>query len=134
MTSPASLTNDESGDARPVPADRQGRDPDQVTMLASGVFAGGTPRLIIGSRYIIGIRGPAILVLGPVDTAPDRVVLSHDLSDIRASGIGDRFLLSASDPARVALGFIGVLGRSVEDLEAAIDAGRRAAADGSPLG
>lgn len=105
----------------------------QPRILASGVFAGGMPRLVIGSRYLIAINGSTLEIMGPVDTAPSHVAVAHDLRDIEVSGIADRFLLTAADPSRLALGFIAVLGQPVASLEAELARARDAANDGTRI-
>jgi hypothetical protein len=91
------------------------------------------PRLVIGSRYLIAISGSTLEILGPVDTAPSRVAVTHDLRDVEASGLGDRFLLTATDPSRLALGFIAVLGLPVESLEAELARARDGSNDGTRI-
>jgi hypothetical protein len=103
------------------------------TILASGVFEGGTEPLVPGSRYAIARVSDRVRVLGPLDTSPDKVRLDRSLADLTVGTHADRLLLTgpseAGGPSFV-LSFHALAGVQGAELEAALAVrhGRRASA------
>ncbi len=99
--------------------------PAAVTMITVAAYVGGSERLEIGTRYAIVRHGDALRVLGPVDTAPARVVVEHGLADLEVMTVGDRLLLSdlTDNPPRFTLAFRVPPGLDGIGLEAALRVG-----------
>jgi hypothetical protein len=97
---------------------------DEVLILASGVFVGGTAPLLPGARYAIGIHEGDLKILGPMDQMPDRIVVSKKLAGLQISALSDRLVISEASRNRISLGlvFSSIGGRSAEDLEAILTA------------
>jgi hypothetical protein len=97
-----------------------GRVGDEIRIVASAIFVGGTAPLLPGARYSIGAHEGQMQILGPVDVHPGRVVLSRSLRDIEISGINGRVVIGEKDSgggSRLGLVFTGLVGCSVDDLE-----------------
>jgi hypothetical protein len=65
----------------------------EATVMATGIFLRGSPALIIGMPYGIGVSGDNIVVTGPLTTAPGEIVIEQprktaDIS-ITARGSGE---------------------------------------------
>jgi hypothetical protein len=96
--------------------------PNEVRILASAVFVGGNAPLLPGARYGIGVHEQVLHVLGPLDTSPDKVVVSRRLDELDVTALGDRIVLSASSPTLGSIGvvFTGINGRTAGGLEEAL--------------
>lgn len=93
---------------------------DEIRIVASAIYVGGTAPLLPGARYSIGAHEGQMQVLGPVDVHPGRVVLSRSLRDIEVSGINNRIIIGEKRSVgggRLGLVFTGLVGCAVEDLE-----------------
>jgi hypothetical protein len=67
----------------------------QTIALATGIFLGGSPQLIIGMPYGVGIRGDSIVVKGPLTTAPGAIVVEQPRVTADVSIAAERMLLTA---------------------------------------
>lgn len=67
----------------------------ETIALATGIFLGGSPPLIIGVPYGIGIRGDSIVVIGPLTTAPGAIVVEQPRVTADISIAAERTLLTA---------------------------------------
>lgn len=118
----------EVGAIRPKSATARGvsvvleHSPDRpVTVLASGIFTGGSARLEIGARYGLGTVGREFVVLGPADTDPNRIALRHSLRALTVAGIENHVVLSDRSRGRhLVLTFQRLSGMTTLQLEAAL--------------
>ena len=97
------------------PADLHGLDATDV--LATGVYFGGTARLIVGSRYAIARHGTQLRLLGPVDRDPATIALERSLSAVTATAIGDRLIISEARGDRLAIALGALAGANGPQLE-----------------
>lgn len=67
----------------------------ETTVLATGIFLGGTPALIIGMPYGIGIRGDNVVVTGPLTTSPGEIVVEQPRETAGIWIAAERTLLTA---------------------------------------
>lgn len=104
---------------------------DATILVGSGVYVGGTAPLVLGSRYGLVIRSESFDVVGPIDSAPERVVMSRRLDAIDATVMGGRLLVSGTggNRARFALAFERLSGAEDDRLEAALTRRLGASAD-----
>lgn len=114
------------GAIRPAPAGRRrgvsvmlgqgSREP--ATVLATGIFTGGSLGLEIGGRYGLGRLGEEFVALGPVDTVPDRIAARIALRKLTIAGIENQVVLSSlSRRQRLVLTFQRLSGMSPAELE-----------------
>ncbi len=89
-------------------------------VLATGVYFGGTARLIVGSRYAIARHGTQLWLLGPVDRDPAIIALERSLSAVTATAIGDRLIISEARGDRLAIAFGALAGANGPQLELAL--------------
>jgi hypothetical protein len=105
-----------TGTARRTP-DEEGR----TSLLATGVFTGGTAGLVVGARYAIVRAGTEFQVLGPLDSAPDSIVLRRPLDELDPLCVTDRCIIShRSQPTRALIAMRGIAGLTGEQLEAGL--------------
>ena len=109
-------------EANPTPAAPRGSAHvgDEIRIVASAIFVGGTAPLLPGARYAIGAHEGQMQILGPVDAHPGRVVLSRSLRDIEISGLNGRVVMGEKESIggnRLGLVFTGLVGCAIEDLE-----------------
>ena len=120
---PVVPTGPERPEPRHIPAAPRlaARVGDEIRIVASAIFVGGTAPLLPGARYSIGAHEGQMQILGPVDAHPGRVVLSRSLRDIEVSGINGRVVIgerqSVGGGGRLGLVFTGLVGCAIEDLE-----------------
>lgn len=126
-------------DARPRPgsprsSDRAGREPDESEILATGVYFGGSARLVVGARYVIARRGSALRILGPIEQDPNRVALERPLAQLTATSVGERLVITEGTDDRVSLALaLGAFaGASSPQLEAILTDTDGPAADRMP--
>jgi len=86
-------------------------------VLATGVYFGGTARLIVGSRYAIARHSTQLRLLGPVDRDPAIVALERPLSAVTATAIGDRLIISEARGDRLAIALGALAGANGPQLE-----------------
>jgi hypothetical protein len=92
-----------------------------TSLLATGVFTGGTAGLVVGARYAIVRAGPEFQVLGPLDSSPDSVVLRRPLDELDPLCVNDRCIIShRSQPTRALIAMRGIAGLTGEQLEAGL--------------
>jgi hypothetical protein len=92
-----------------------------TSLLATGVFTGGTAGLVVGARYAIVRAGVEFQVLGPLDSAPDSVVLRRPLDELDPLCVNDRCIIShRSQPTRALIAMRGIAGLTGEHLEAGL--------------
>jgi hypothetical protein len=66
-----------------------------TTILATGIFLGGQPSLVIGLPYGIGMRGDRVVVTGPLTTEPGQVVAEWPRESSEVTITGNQALLTA---------------------------------------
>ena len=91
-------------------------------VLATGVYFGGTARLVVGSRYAIVRHGSILRLMGPLDSDPSVVAVECSLDRMTATVIQDRLVVSDSEGGGLsfAIGSLaGATGRQLEDSLAA---------------
>jgi hypothetical protein len=111
-----------SDDADRPPA-RAGADEERAatSLLATGVFTGGTAGLVVGARYAIVRAGPEFQVMGPLDSSPDSVVLRRPLDELDPLCVNDRCIIShRSQPTRALIAMRGIAGLTGEQLETSL--------------
>jgi hypothetical protein len=92
-----------------------------TSLLATGVFTGGTAGLVVGARYAIVRAGTEFHVLGPLDSAPDSIVLRRPLDELDPLCVNDRCIIShRSQPTRALIAMRGIAGLTGENLEAGL--------------
>jgi hypothetical protein len=92
-----------------------------TSLLATGVFTGGTAGLVVGARYAIVRAGVEFQVLGPLDSSPDSVVLRRPLDELDPLCVNDRCIIShRSQPTRALIAMRGIAGLTGEHLEAGL--------------
>ena len=86
-------------------------------ILATGVYFGGTARLVLGSRYAIVRHGAILRLMGPLDSDPSVVAVECSLERVTATVIQDRLVVSDSEGGlSFAIGSLaGASGRQLED-------------------
>ena len=89
-------------------------------VLATGVYFGGTARMIVGSRYAIARHGNQLRLLGPVDRDPSTIALERSLSAVTATAIGDRLIISEARGDRLAIALGALAGANGPQLELAL--------------
>jgi hypothetical protein len=90
---------------------------DATDVLATGVYFGGTARLIVGSRYAIARHGTQLRLLGPVDRDPGVIAVERPLSAVTATAIGDRLIISEARGDRLAIALGALAGANGPQLE-----------------
>jgi hypothetical protein len=107
--------------AQPMPT-VPAQPPSISPLLLSGVFVGGTVPLLPGSRYSLVVEDGELKVLGPVDIAPNRTVVSRPAVGIEIDSIGDRLTIAQRGGRATGIGlvFTAVVGASAGQLEQAI--------------
>jgi len=118
-----------------VPAGRGGRasrsrgnqladlgDHNEVDMLATGIYIGGTAPLEIGLRYTIARHLGDLLVMGPIDTSPRLIRLRHPRHGLDATVHEDRLLISdpPGERSRLVVAFRSLAGTRGRRLEEAL--------------
>ena len=91
--------------------------------LASGVFAGGSPEMVVGYRYMISVTARQLQISGPVDVAPDKIVFRAPSASVEAAALQNDIVIGAEPNRgrRVQLVFRGVAGGQGDRLVAALD-------------
>jgi hypothetical protein len=89
-----------------------------LSILGSAIYVGGSEPLQIGSRYLLARFGTHLQVLGPVHVSAAAIATRLELSDIDATVVGDRLLITGRARSKVSLAFSGVAVESGIDLEA----------------
>jgi hypothetical protein len=128
---PAAVTA--SVGALPIPSSGDGPrvgDNSRTSLLATGVFTGGTAGLVVGARYAIVRAGPEFQVMGPLDSAPDNIVLRRPLDELDPLCVTDRCIIShRSQPTRALIAMRGIAGLTGEQLEAGLRPTERVAGE-----
>lgn len=96
---------------------------DELTILASGVFAGGSEPLELGARYAITRLGDRVRILGPLNSTPEIVRLDLSLVDLVVATVADRLLLTgpvAAGRRDFVLTFQALAGTHGQELEVAL--------------
>lgn len=96
---------------------------DELTILASGIFAGGSEPLELGARYAITRLADRARILGPLDSTPETVRLDLSLADLIVGTVADRLLLTGPlVPGRrdLVLTFQALAGMHGQELEVAL--------------
>ncbi len=103
-------------------------------VLATGVYFGGTARLVVGSRYVIVRHQTMLRLLGPVDRDPSEIALERPLANLTATAIGERLVITEYIGGRVGLALaIGVFaGASGAQLEVALSSADERPSDRRP--
>lgn len=105
---------------------------DELTILASGIYSGGSEPLELGARYAIARLAGRVRILGPLDSTPETVRLDLPLAGLIVGTVADRLLLTeplASGRRGLVLTFQALAGMHGQDLEVALTpppAGERA--------
>jgi len=90
-------------------------------LLATAMYVTGSHDCEPGLHYLLTIRGPALAVLGPLETAPHSVASSRAVVDLRVTAFGDGLLITDSRGIRGwSLGFQRFTGGSPEGVERAL--------------
>jgi hypothetical protein len=88
--------------------------------VATATYIAGSTSLEPGARYIIGVDGARLRLLGPVDVDPSAVALAFEIADVDASVIGGRLLISQHRGSGAVLAFMSVAGMTPDRLASAI--------------
>ena len=94
-------------------------------VLATATYVTGTARLDPGQRYGIALRGSRLLILGPVDLEPKRIVVDRPVADIQVSALEGRLVISEQTRSGLVLAFMSVSGGGPDDLSGAIRSAAR---------
>jgi hypothetical protein len=68
--------------------------PIDFRILTTAVYVTGSSPLVSGCRYIIGIHGPHLRILGPVDVDPSAVTMERSLAGMDATANTGRLVVS----------------------------------------
>lgn len=96
---------------------------DELRILGSGVFSGGSEPLEVGARYAIARLADRAQILGPLGSTPWTVRVDTSLADLIVGTVNDRALLTAPKaPGRreLVLTFQALAGMQGEELEIAL--------------
>lgn len=93
-------------------------DPGEV--MATGVYFGGSVRLVVGSRYAVVRHGSILRLMGPLDRDPSAVAIECSLDRVIATAIDDRLVVSDSQLNGLAFALGGLAGATAIQLEAAL--------------
>jgi hypothetical protein len=104
--------------------DDSGSDP-QTEILATATYVTGTARLDPGQRYGIALRGSRLLILGPVDLEPERIVVDRPVADIEVNALEGRLLISEQTRSGLVLAFMSVSESGPDGLSGAIRSAAR---------
>jgi hypothetical protein len=97
---------------------------ESMTILTSGVFVGGSARLMLGERYLIARRGPLLQILGPIAETPSRVIVEEALETLTIVGANDRLVMTRTRGRdNLALAFQRLAGASPIEVEEALGPG-----------
>ena len=111
-----------SSRAQKATAGTQIQDSGEATeLLATAMYITGSHDCEPGLHYLLTIRGSALVVLGPLETAPHTVASSRAVVDLRVTAFGDGLLIT--DPRGIrgwSLGFQRFTGGSPEGVERAL--------------
>lgn len=86
-------------------------------ILATGVYFGGTARLVLGSRYAIVRHGSILRLMGPLDSDPSTVAVECSLDRMTATVIQDRLVVSDSEGGGLAFAIGSLAGATGSQLE-----------------
>ena len=89
-------------------------------VLATGVYFGGTARLVVGSRYAIVRHGSILRLMGPLDSDPSVVAVECSLDRVTATVIQDRLVVSDSEGGGLSFAIGGLAGATGPQLEDAL--------------
>ncbi len=98
-------------------------------ILTTAVYVTGSSPLVSGCRYIIGIHGPHLRILGPVDVDPSAVTMERSLAGLDATANTGRLVVSGqAERGPVILVFTSIVGTTPDVVaEAIVEAARIAA-------
>ena len=92
-------------------------------VLATGVYFGGTARLVVGSRYAIVRHGSILRLMGPLDSDPSVVAVECSLDRMTATVIQDRLVVSDSEGGGLSFAIGSLAGTTGSQLEDSLAAG-----------
>ena len=97
----------------------------ETVMLATAVFVTGSRDCQPGLHYVLAIRGPSFVALGPLEQDPNLVAVERRLIDLSVTAYGEGLLISDHGPSLGwSLGFQHLAGGTPASVEQAlIDAG-----------
>lgn len=109
----------EVGPGRPGPAAAYA----EPTVLASGVYVGGSEALLPGCRYAVVRHGRALRIIGPLDSSPGAIRVEHQLEAISVTSFGERVVISDIGPPRkpFVAAFNALAGLTPEELERSLN-------------
>jgi hypothetical protein len=95
----------------------------EPTLLASGVYVGGSEALLPGCRYAVVRHGGALRIIGPLDSSPGAVRVEHQLEAISVTSFGERVVISDIGPPRkpFVAAFNALAGLTPEELERSLN-------------
>lgn len=93
----------------------------ETVMLATALFLSGSRDCEAGMHYLIAVRGPKLVVLGPLETSPHDVASERRLDTLMVTAFGQRLLISEAARAQGwSLGFQDLSGGTPESVERAL--------------
>lgn len=87
----------EAVEAAPAAAPATVPEPEPRQVLATAVYMTGSAGLLVGCRYALAVEGQRFMVLGPIDQDPTTVALERSLTQVDATGINGRLVISKAD-------------------------------------
>jgi hypothetical protein len=101
--------------------------PGDVPVSASGVYVGGRSGLVVGARYAITFHNGTFEVLGPLDSAPNKVAFQAEGENLDVTATSGRLVLTTNRRQRstVALAFQSLAGARPEDFEGMLQSAQR---------
>jgi hypothetical protein len=100
--------------------------PGNVPVSASGVYVGGRSGLVVGARYAITFHNGTFEVLGPLDSAPNKVAFQAEGENLDVTATSGRLVLTTNRRrSTVALAFQSLAGARPEDFEGMLQSAQR---------
>lgn len=125
ISSPGSL----AGASRPPTASSLRRDDathvrdagEPTDLLATAMYVTGSHECQPGLHYLLTLRGGALVVLGPLETAPHTVAATRPVAELRVTAFGEGLLISDARSVRGwSLGFQRFTGGTPASVEQAL--------------
>gem|GEM_PF-4944297 len=97
-------------------------------ILTTAVYVTGSSPLLSGCRYIIGLHGDDLRILGPVDVNPSAITMERPLAGMDATANTGRLVVTGpSDRRPLILMFTSIAGATPDSVAEAIVAAARSA-------